>query len=146
MSQKKQRKTSSLPTHGLTPANKPLIEVCKLEVSNPRPPTAAEIRTALDALVSLLATKAAGEIPVSAGDIFVCYDIKLATADYPVFSMNGQIQMKEVLTETGVASAPEVVDMQLLDLMRPLKNKAMSWINDKLQEVQDGIIISRNTQ
>ena len=108
-----------------------------MELSNPRPPTATDIRNALDVLTALMAASAPGHIPVADGDIFVCYNIKLAAAGEPVYELNGQVQMKEVLTETGVASATEVLEMQLLDLIRPLKNKAMMWINKKLQELQE---------
>jgi hypothetical protein len=137
MNTKSQKKKNHLQIN--TPKNeiKPLIEIRKMELSNPRPVTASDIRTALDTLIAFMAADVPGRIPVTAGDIFVCYNIKLACAEEPVYELTGQVQMKEVLTETGIAAAPEVVEMQLLDLIRPLKNKAMTWINKKLQELQE---------
>lgn len=113
---------------------KPLIENASL-VTMPAAgaPSPREIQSALETLTALQLSGASGRIPVEPGDIVFFYEFKMVAYGQDVYTLRGMREIKESLTESGIASAPEAVEQALLELIRPLKNRAMRWINDFLE-------------
>lgn len=96
-------------------------------------PTPREIQSALDVLTALQLSSMPERIHVEDGDIVFFYDFKMVAKGREVYSIRGTRELKEVLTESGIANAPESVELAMLELLRPLKYRASKWINEFLE-------------
>jgi hypothetical protein len=114
----------------MPPKEPPFSTDYKLVTLGPiKRPSVTDLQRALDVIVALQADNASNLEATSPGDIFLYYDIKLVTRGEPVYHHRGRKEIKDILTVAGISGATEVFDMTLLDLIRPLKTRAMGWIN-----------------
>ncbi len=112
----------------------PAFKIIPLET--PRRPSIEDVQKALDVLVAFQASDASVPIPDDPADLFFCYDIKMTCKGREIYRHRGTREVKDLMSEHGIAGAMEVLDMELLQLIRPLKSKATKWINDVLEAMQ----------
>lgn len=118
----------------LTNEQGPLTEhISLVPLPQPGTPSPREIQSALETLTALQLSGSPGRIHVEPGDIVFYYEFKMVANGEQVYTVRGVREIKEILTDSGISSAPETLEHVLFELIRPLKNRAMKWINEFLE-------------
>lgn len=93
-------------------------------------PSVADLQKSIETLTAMQVRSASRESPGEEGDIFLFYDITLVNKGKDPFHYRGVKELRDVISMESIAEAPEMMDIMLLELVRPLKTRANRWVAD----------------
>ena len=117
-----------------TPKKEPLLsseDLIHFNLAAPEvKPSAADVLKAIDVLAACAVAETSIAEGGNVGDVFLYYNITVCTKGKRPFTIKDRRTIHGVLTRTGVPDAPEAINLALLDITRPVRDAAKSWIDE----------------
>lgn len=100
-------------------------------------PPLADLQKAIDVLTRFYLADTSIVQPCAPGDLFLQYDLAIGSHRKPVFRIKDRRVLHDALTTEGAPTALENFEVTLLELMRPLKNRVSSMVNQVLRSTEE---------